>query len=76
MMDETWSRQWNEAHGAARQARAAQQAEAARTGKPVPTLWSDLRALVRDLIHPPHQRQADAIGDPQVCQSAVCQSAA
>jgi hypothetical protein len=72
MMDEVWSRHWVEARDAARQAREALQAEAARTGQPVPTLWGDLRALVRDLIHPPHLRQADEKPcDPQTCQSAA-----
>ncbi|MFM9935028.1 MAG: hypothetical protein ACKVOL_02390 [Novosphingobium sp.] len=71
MMDEIWMRRWMEARDAARQAREAQQAEAARTGKPVPTVWGDLRALVRDLIHPPHRRQAD-----ETCEAKTCQSAA
>ena len=71
MMDEVWSRHWNEAHEAAREARAASWAEAARSGKPAPSLWGDLRALVRDLINPPHLRQAEEVCDPKTCQSAA-----
>lgn len=72
MMDEVWSRQWVEAREAARLARETRDAEAARTGKPAPTLWGDFRALVRDLIHPPHLQQAEE----KTCEAKTCQSAA
>ena len=64
MMDQAWSRHWAQSHSAARQARAARKADAARMGKPVPTLWGDIRALVRDLIRPPVRQQADNPCDP------------
>jgi hypothetical protein len=68
MMDEVWSRGWAEAHKAALQARE----DLARTGRPVPTLWDELRMLVRDLITPPVQvERSDACSDTQICQSAA-----
>lgn len=68
MMDEVWSRGWAEAHKAALQAREA----SARSGQPVPTLWSELRMLVRDLITPPATKQAEeACCDPSTRQSAA-----
>lgn len=69
MMDEVWSRGWAEAHKAALQARE----ELARSGRPVPTLWDELRMLVRDLITPPVKvERSDGGCDTQTC----CQSAA
>ncbi len=70
MMDEDWSRQWDGARDAARQARDARLDEARSTGKPVPTLWDDVRALVRDLITPPERAQ----GSRQDCAARDCQS--
>ncbi len=68
MMDEVWSRGWAEAHKAALQARE----EQARSGLPVPTLWDELRMLVRDLITPPVKAErSDAVCDAQTCQSAA-----
>lgn len=68
MMDEVWSRGWAEAHKAALQARE----EQARTGRPVPTLWDELRMLVRDLISPPVKGDCSEAGcDAQTCQSAA-----
>jgi hypothetical protein len=64
MMDEVWSRGWAEAHKAALQARE----DLAREGRPVPTLWDELRKLVRDLINPPAHQQAD---EP-CCDPATC----
>ena len=72
MMNENWSRQWDGARDAARMARDARLAEARRTGKPVPTLWDDVRALVRDLISPPERTQ----GSRQDCAAQDCQSSA
>ena len=72
MMDEDWSRQWDGARDAARQAREARVAEARRMGKPVPTLWDDVRALVRDLITPPDR----ALDSRQDCAAQDCQSSA
>lgn len=68
MMDEVWSRGWREAHKAALQAREA----SLRSGQPAPTLWSELRMLVRDLMTPPVQQQAET----PCCDPASCQSAA
>jgi len=68
MMDEMWSRGWSEAHKAALQARET----LAREGKPVPTLWDDLRMLMRVLITPPQPPQREA---PR-CDGEPCQSAA
>jgi hypothetical protein len=68
MMDEAWSRGWAEAHKAALQAREAM----AREGRPLPSLWDELRMLVCDLITPPHRPQADEA----CCNEATCQSAA
>ncbi|GEO01368.1 hypothetical protein NSE01_32000 [Novosphingobium sediminis] len=68
MMDELWSRGWAEAHKAALQARE----DLARNGRPVPTLWDDLRKLVRDLISPPVTAKcSETCCDPQTCQSAA-----
>lgn len=68
MMDEVWSRGWVEAHKAALQAREG----LARDGQPVPTLWGDLRQLVRDLIRPPVKvERNEACCDAQTCQSAA-----
>jgi hypothetical protein len=68
MMDEFWSRGWAEAHKAALQAREIR----SRDGRPVPTLWDELRMLVRDLISPPARQQAnDACCDEAACQSAA-----
>lgn len=72
MMDEAWIRQWTDARDAAQQARKIRQAEAARTGQPVPTLWGDIRALVRDLINPPARKQANE----ETCDARTCQSSA
>ncbi len=72
MMDEEWSRQWDGAREAARQARDARLAEARRTGQPVPTLWDDLRALVRDLVSPPER--APRLN--KTCEAQDCQSSA
>ncbi|WP_226017837.1 hypothetical protein [Novosphingobium sp. FKTRR1] len=72
MMDEAWTRHWVAARDAARVARAEHLAEAARKGTPAPSLWGDLRALVRDLINPPTSRQPKpACGEPENCQSAA-----
>jgi hypothetical protein len=68
MMDEVWSRGWIEAHKAALQARE----DLARKGSPVPSLWGDLRMLVRDLITPPVHPQAEQAS----CDETTCQSAA
>ncbi|MBX9883644.1 MAG: hypothetical protein K2X68_01600 [Novosphingobium sp.] len=69
MMDEFWSRGWAEAHKVALQAREAR----ARDGHRVPSLWQELRMLVRDLITPPQRQQAeDACCDPATCQSPAC----
>lgn len=68
MMDEVWSRGWAEAHKAALQARE----DLVREGRPVPSLWDELRMLVRDLITPPAQQQAETpCCDPSTCQSAA-----
>ncbi|WP_156424818.1 hypothetical protein [Novosphingobium fuchskuhlense] len=68
MMDEVWSRGWMEAHKAALQAHEA----LVRDGQPMPSLWNDLRRLVRDLISPPALPQAQApCGDAGTCQSAA-----
>lgn len=68
MMDELWSRGWAEAHKAALQARE----DRARSGRPVPTLWDELRMLVRDLIAPPVKvERSDACCEAQTCQSAA-----
>jgi hypothetical protein len=72
MMDEDWNRQWDGARDAARQARDERLAEARRTGQPVPTLWDDVRALVRDLINPRQRAQVS----PQNCAAKDCQSSA
>ncbi|WP_421854654.1 hypothetical protein [Novosphingobium sp.] len=73
MMDEFWSRGWAEAHKAALQARESR----ANDGRPVPTLWDDLRKLVRDVVSPPVRKQAeDACGEAATCQLPACQSAA
>lgn len=72
MMDEDWSRQWDGARDAARQARDARFAEARRTGKPMPTLWDDVRALVRDLINPQEQARVSN----KNCAAQDCQSSA
>jgi hypothetical protein len=72
MMDEDWVRQWDDARDAASEARLARLAEARRTGKPVPTLWDDVRALVRDLISPPVRAQ---VSDSR-CAAKDCQSSA
>jgi hypothetical protein len=68
MMDEMWSRGWSEAHKAALQARDTLE----REGRPVPTLWEELRMLVRDLITPPQPKLREA---PR-CDAETCQSAA
>ena len=69
MMDEFWSRGWAEAHKAALQAR--------KDGRPMPSLWHELRMLVRDLITPPQRQQAEEpYCDAATCQSPVYQSAA
>ena len=68
MMDEVWSRGWLEAHKAALQVREV----SAREGRPEPTLWGDLRRLMRDLITPPDQGQrSEPCCDGQTCQSAA-----
>jgi hypothetical protein len=68
MMDEAWSRGWSEAHKAALQVREGK----AREGRPMPTLWDELRMLVRDLITPPVRSQAEeAPCDPAACQSSA-----
>ncbi len=68
MMDEFWSRGWAEAHKAALQAREIRSGD----GRPVPTLWDELRMLVRDLLKPPVRKQAkDACSGPATCQSAA-----
>lgn len=68
MMDEFWSRGWAEAHKAALQAREIR----GRDGRPVPTLWDELRMLVRDLIKPQARKQDDDVcGEPATCQSAA-----
>lgn len=68
MMDELWSRGWAEAHKAALQARE----DLVRTGQPMPSLWDDLRRLVRDLITPPLKVERSEAGcDAQTCQSAA-----
>ncbi len=68
MMDEVWSRGWMEAHKAALQARDVSQ----RSGQPVPTLWSELRMLVRELISPAVQvERSEPCCDTQTCQSAA-----
>lgn len=73
MMDEVWSRGWSEAHKAALQAHEA----SARDGRPMPSLWGDLRMLVRDLITPPVRPQTgDAPCNSATSQQAACQSAA
>ena len=73
MIDEVWSRGWSEAHKVALQARAA----SAREGRPMPSLWSELRMVVRDLMMPPvPQHTEDAPCDPVTCQPTVCQSSA
>lgn len=72
MMDEAWTRHWVAARKAARAAREQMLADAARNGRPAPTLWGDLRALVRDLIDPPVPGKT-----PQACADATeCQSVA
>ena len=68
MMDEVWSRGWSEAHKAALQAREAM----AQDGKALPTLWDEIRMLVRDIIAP---RQQAAQVEPR-CDALTCQSAA
>jgi len=72
MMDEAWIRQWTDARDAARQARETREAETARSGQPAPTLWGDIRALVRDLINSPAREQAQE----ETCDARTCQSAA
>ncbi|MEI6643618.1 MAG: hypothetical protein WCL10_16430 [Novosphingobium sp.] len=67
MMDEMWSRGWSEAHKAALQARET----VAREGLPVPTLWDDLRMLVRDLITPPQRQSEGRCCDAEARQSAA-----
>lgn len=68
MMDEVWSRGWLEAHKAALEAHEA----LVRDGRPVPTLWGDLRRLVRELITPPQQlERSEPCCDAQTCQSAA-----
>jgi len=77
MMDEVWSRGWSEAHKVALQAREASVRANAREGRPMPSLWGELRMLVRDLIAPQEQAKAEeAPGDPATCQTTVRQSAA
>lgn len=73
MMDEVWTRQWVEARAAAHALREQQRIEAALHGRPQPSLWSDIKALVRDLITPPAASQQPAT--PSACDSD-CQSAA
>ena len=68
MMDEVWSRGWAEAHKAALQARE----QLAQDGRPVPSLWDELRMLVRDLISPPARQQTE----DACCEASTCQSAA
>ena len=68
MMDEIWSRGWSEAHKAALQARHTM----ASDGQPVPTLWDELRMLVRDLMSPPPRGvQSEPPCDAKTCQSAA-----
>jgi hypothetical protein len=44
----------------------------AQDGRPVPSLWDELRMLVRDLISPPARQQTeDASCDASTCQSAA-----
>lgn len=77
MMDEVWSRGWSEAHKAALQARETRACANALEGRPMPSLWGELRMLVRDLIAPPVRPQTeDAPCDPATCQQAACQSVA
>jgi hypothetical protein len=68
MMDEIWSRGWAEAHKVALQARET----SARDGRPAPSLWGELRMLVRELITPQERPQRnDVICDVETCQSAA-----
>lgn len=68
MMDELWSRGWAEAHKAALQARE----DRVRSGQPLPSLWDELRMLVRDLISPPVKvERSEPCCDAKTCQSAA-----
>ncbi len=68
MMDEVWSRGWSEAHKAALRARD----DLAQAGQPMPTLWDEVRMLVRDLIRPAVKNErSETCCDAQGCQSAA-----